>query len=178
MQRRKLSFLMFALIVAVMAPACCKKKILIVEKEVPVEVVKVVEKEVTPPVAEPLPENPLTDEEKLRRYIENFAPVQFAFDRAKIREPERIRLMVLRITLRSSQKVGKVVLTGNCDERGSDTYNYRLGMRRAQAVRDMLKAKLPDVAFEIRSNGESNPVCDEHNEGCWQKNRRVEIALE
>lgn len=69
-------------------------------------------------------------------------------------------------------------ITGGCDERGSRAYNHRLGFRRAYAVRDMLKAHLNDVTLKVASTGEDAPVCSDHTEGCWAKNRRVEIRVD
>ncbi|HEX4479950.1 MAG TPA: peptidoglycan-associated lipoprotein, partial [Rudaea sp.] len=30
--------------------------------------------------------------------------------------------------------------------------------------------------LNVVSYGEERPTCKDHNEGCWQKNRRVEIV--
>jgi peptidoglycan-associated lipoprotein len=73
----------------------------------------------------------------------------------------------------------KVKLEGNADERGTDEYNYALGLKRANTVKaaygskGIAEAKISTVTF-----GEGNPVCKESTEECWAKNRRVDTKLE
>ncbi|MEW5832495.1 MAG: OmpA family protein [Campylobacterota bacterium] len=71
-----------------------------------------------------------------------------------------------------------VKLEGNCDEFGSDEYNYALGLKRANAVKTALvnDGMNPD-SITMVSFGEGNPVCLEKTPECWQKNRRVEFKL-
>ena len=71
-----------------------------------------------------------------------------------------------------------VKLEGNCDEFGSDEYNYALGLKRANTVKTALvnDGMNPD-SITMVSFGESNPVCLEKTPECWQKNRRVEFKL-
>lgn len=71
-----------------------------------------------------------------------------------------------------------VKLEGNCDEFGSDEYNYALGLKRANAVKAALvnDGMNPD-SITMVSFGESNPVCLEKTPECWQQNRRVEFKL-
>ncbi|QKF59761.1 OmpA family protein [Aliarcobacter lanthieri] len=67
---------------------------------------------------------------------------------------------------------------GNTDEWGSDEYNYALGLKRANAVKDVLVANGVSTNITMVSLGESNPVCTEKTKECWAKNRRVEHELE
>ncbi len=66
-----------------------------------------------------------------------------------------------------------VEIEGHCDERGTSEYNMALGAKRAQAANDYLTTlgiaggRLSIVSYEAEV-----PVCREHNEACWQKNRR------
>jgi peptidoglycan-associated lipoprotein len=73
----------------------------------------------------------------------------------------------------------KLKIEGYCDERGSAEYNIALGDARAKAAKDYLVSvgvganQLDTVSF-----GKENPVCTEHDESCWQKNRRIHIVAE
>ncbi len=71
----------------------------------------------------------------------------------------------------------RVTLEGNADERGTREYNLGLGERRGNSVGSALGAAGASASqLNTVSYGEERPVCKEHNEECWQKNRRVEIV--
>jgi peptidoglycan-associated lipoprotein len=70
----------------------------------------------------------------------------------------------------------RVRLEGNADERGSREYNLGLGERRGNAVQSALSAAgASSSQLNVVSYGEERPVCRQHDESCWSKNRRVEI---
>ncbi|XPV54510.1 MAG: OmpA family protein [Halarcobacter ebronensis] len=71
-----------------------------------------------------------------------------------------------------------IKVEGNCDEWGTDEYNYALGLKRAKIVKDTLVMDgVDENAIKVVSFGESNPVCTDKNSTCWQKNRRSEHKL-
>ena len=71
----------------------------------------------------------------------------------------------------------KLVIQGNCDERGSAEYNLGLGDRRATAAKEYLvEVGIPGGQLSTISYGKERPVCTQQNEECWQKNRRVHIV--
>ena len=73
----------------------------------------------------------------------------------------------------------KLKIEGYCDERGSAEYNVALGDARAKAAKDYLvNAGVSGGQLDTVSFGKENPVCTEHDETCWQKNRRVHIVDE
>ncbi|TAL88718.1 MAG: peptidoglycan-associated lipoprotein, partial [Rhodanobacter sp.] len=56
-------------------------------------------------------------------------------------------------------------------------YNLGLGERRGNAVSSALQANGASASqMTVISYGKEKPVCREHNEDCWSKNRRVEIV--
>ena len=72
----------------------------------------------------------------------------------------------------------KVKLEGNCDEWGTDEYNYALGLKRATTVKkDLIRNGINADSIVTVSYGESNPVCTEKTALCWKKNRRVDYKL-
>jgi peptidoglycan-associated lipoprotein len=66
-----------------------------------------------------------------------------------------------------------LLIEGHADERGTDAYNLALGERRAQAAMNYLIAQgIRASRIAIVSYGEERPVCRDHNEACWARNRR------
>jgi peptidoglycan-associated lipoprotein len=71
-----------------------------------------------------------------------------------------------------------ITVEGHCDERGTDEYNLALGKRRATAAKDFLaKLGVKSSNIETISYGEERPVCMDHEESCWKKNRRAEFIF-
>ena len=71
-----------------------------------------------------------------------------------------------------------ITIEGNCDEWGSDEYNFALGLKRTKAAKDSLVAEGVDATrISMVSYGESNPVCVEKTQECWAKNRRDDFKL-
>jgi peptidoglycan-associated lipoprotein len=78
-----------------------------------------------------------------------------------------------------SHPASKVILQGNCDERGSREYNLGLGQRRADSVRKVLAAKgVKDSQMETISFGKEKPRNPGHNEKAWAENRRTDIVYQ
>jgi len=72
----------------------------------------------------------------------------------------------------------KIKIEGNCDEFGTDEYNYALGLKRAKIVKDSIVAQgVPEDKMVIISYGESNPVCTTPTDECYAENRRVDLHL-
>jgi peptidoglycan-associated lipoprotein len=70
-----------------------------------------------------------------------------------------------------------VTIEGNADERGTEEYNLALGDRRASTVMKYLES-LGSSEAQLRtvSYGKEHPLCTEHDEACWAKNRRAELT--
>ncbi|KIM12278.1 MAG: hypothetical protein KU38_05180 [Sulfurovum sp. FS08-3] len=67
-------------------------------------------------------------------------------------------------------------LEGNCDEFGTDEYNYALGLKRANAVKQSLVSRgISADNITLVSLGESKPLCTQPTEQCYAKNRRVDF---
>ena len=71
----------------------------------------------------------------------------------------------------------KLTIEGHCDERGSAEYNMVLGEARAEAAKNYLvQVGIPGQQLGVVSYGKERPVCQEQDEACWQKNRRIHIV--
>jgi peptidoglycan-associated lipoprotein len=107
--------------------------------------------------------------------------IHFAFDKYNLndqmREIATENSVKIDNTIQSYNNL-KIKLEGNCDEWGTDEYNYALGLKRAKTAKDALIADgISDDRILMVSFGESNPVCTEKNVACWKLNRRVDYRL-
>ena len=72
----------------------------------------------------------------------------------------------------------KTKIEGHCDERGTVEYNLALGQKRADSTKNYLvKLGVDGKMIETVSYGKEKPLCMEHNENCWAKNRRAHFLV-
>lgn len=137
-----------------------------------------------PPAPEPTPEpvvtQPVWDGRYTPAHLDSDAclrqrVVYFDFDKDTVK-PEFQAIMACHAKYLNDRPESRITLEGNADERGSREYNMGLGERRGNAVSTALQgaggaaAQLTTVSY-----GEERPTCNESNDDCWSKNRRVEI---
>ena len=104
--------------------------------------------------------------------------IHFDFDRYLINTDDKPILKQVADTLRKNGNL-KVVIEGNCDEKGTTEYNLALGDRRAVAAREYLLSQgIQSGRMDTVSNGKEKPLCAENNEACWAKNRRDHFVFE
>ena len=101
--------------------------------------------------------------------------VYFDFDKFDVKDEFKPLVEAHAKFLRDNASA-KMLLQGNADERGSREYNVGLGQRRS----DSLKKRLTllgarEDQIESVSLGEEKPVCTEHTEDCYAKNRRDDM---
>lgn len=104
--------------------------------------------------------------------------IPFRFDRFTLMPDARAMVEVNAMRLKESDESGRaLLLEGRCDEIGSSDYNLVLGERRAQSVREYLvNLGIPSANIKIVSYGKDRPLCHEHDEICWAKNRTVRFG--
>jgi peptidoglycan-associated lipoprotein len=72
----------------------------------------------------------------------------------------------------------KLQIEGHCDERGTVDYNLGLGDRRATAVKNYLVGLgVEAMRMDTTTYGKEKPLCTEHVEDCWYRNRRAHFVL-
>jgi peptidoglycan-associated lipoprotein len=103
--------------------------------------------------------------------------IHFAYDSAAIRHSERSSLQAVATALNGDPNT-KLLIEGNCDERGTEEYNRALGERRALAAREALARQGVD-SLRIRtiSYGKDKPADSGHDEAAWAKDRRDDFVL-
>jgi peptidoglycan-associated lipoprotein len=122
-------------------------------------------------------EQPAPSASESELFEQNIRDAFFDLDKSEIRPDARDALTKDAEFLRSYPDI-RISLEGHCDERGSTEYNLGLGQRRAEAAKNYL------VSLGIAANridtvswGKERPFCTEHDETCWQQNRRAHFVM-
>ncbi len=109
--------------------------------------------------------------------LDTVPPIRFAFDSYAVSPDEREKIRNAASFLKENPGTA-LRLEGHADERGSADYNFVLGQRRADSVRDVLAAYgVADARVETRSLGEEFPAVEGVGERVWSRNRRVEFVV-
>ena len=102
----------------------------------------------------------------------NLKEIHFDFDKYNIR-PGDAKILDANAAWLKSNSSNLVLIEGHCDERGTAEYNLALGERRAKSTMNYLVAQGVQASrITIISYGKERPLCTDHNEACWSKNRR------
>jgi peptidoglycan-associated lipoprotein len=103
--------------------------------------------------------------------------IHFAFDSSVIKSSENSNLESVAAALKSDASA-KLLIEGNCDDRGTEEYNRSLGERRALAAREALaKDGIDPSRVRTISYGKDKPADPGHDEAAWAKNRRDDFVL-
>lgn len=101
----------------------------------------------------------------------------FDYDSSAIKSSEESKLAAVASALKADASA-KLLIEGNCDERGTEEYNRSLGERRALAAREALANDGVEAGrIATRSYGEDRPADPSHTQSAWAKNRRDEFVL-
>ena len=101
--------------------------------------------------------------------------VYYEYDRYDIQE-EYVPIIEAHAKLLMAHSDLKIIVQGNCDDRGSREYNLALGQRRSDSVRRaMVLLGVNEKQIETVSFGEEKPRCADPAESCWSQNRRGDI---
>jgi len=126
-----------------------------------------------PPAPKPAPEKPKPVAEK----VTLAADVLFDFDKAVLKPEGKSKLDDL-ATKVTAINLEVVIAIGHTDSVGSDAYNQKLSVRRAESVKAYLVSKgvEPNRVY-TEGKGEKQPVASNSTKDGRQKNRRVEIEV-
>jgi peptidoglycan-associated lipoprotein len=103
--------------------------------------------------------------------------IHFDFDQYSIRLEDRQILSSHADYLLENKNV-KIIIEGNCDERGTTEYNLALGSKRAQEAKNFLvNFGIDRKRIKTISYGKERPLDSDHNEDAWAKNRRDHFVV-
>ncbi|MDD5496164.1 MAG: OmpA family protein [Candidatus Omnitrophica bacterium] len=112
----------------------------------------------------------------IRKIIKN-VKIYFDYDKADIRDDAAA---ILQDAVRILEKNPKadILITGNCDIRGSEAYNEKLGTRRADAVKKfMLDHGIADSRIRIISRGKLDAIAHITDLVGMQKDRNAQFMI-
>ena len=113
-----------------------------------------------------------TNNQQFAKKVSNIV-IYFDFDKYNIRPDQWPKVEKLAKILKSNHSNYTIRIEGNCDEWGTEEYNYALGLKRANTVKNaLIKLGVDPKKLTVISYGELNPVCTAHAKWCWKLNRR------
>ncbi len=134
-----------------------------------------VEVAAAPPSPPPAPA-PAPSATEAEQFAQSVKDIYFDYDRYDLRPGDQATITADAEFLKAHPSI-KFTIEGHCDERGSTEYNLALGDNRANAARDALvKAGIEASRIKTVSYGKEKPFCMEHEESCWQQNRRAHFV--
>jgi len=140
------------------------------------EEVEVVEAVVVAPAPAPAPKAavvPVAAPAKMTFAADTF----FGFDKAVLQPAGKTKLNELMAKM-AMMDVEVVVAVGHTDTTGPASYNQRLSVRRAEAVKAYLVSNgVPAGRIFTEGKGEMNPIANNDTRAGRAKNRRVEVEL-
>ncbi len=123
------------------------------------------------PVAEE-PQRPTDDAAEASAFA---MPIPFGFDSARLEPAARELLTVVAEGIKLTEGTFKVVIEGHTDAHGRGTYNERLSLRRAEAVRRYFVEQhgLPVESLVVEGHGPRKPIAAQNPFA--PENRRVQF---
>ena len=142
---------------------------------------------VAPPAPPPPPAPPVVEAPKAPPVVVVPAPVSekvsfaadafFDFDKAVLKPEGKAKLADLTSKIKD-MNLEVIIAVGHTDSIGTDVYNQKLSIRRAEAVKAYLVSQgIETNRVYTEGKGEKQPVADNKNAAGRAKNRRVEIEV-
>jgi len=107
-----------------------------------------------------------------------FRNIHFEYNSNLVKGSENLGIIYQIVDYMKKNPYTYIFIEGHCDEKGPESYNFALGSRRSNAIRNLLISEgvNPDNIFTI-SYGKERPLVLDHHEEAWAKNRRVEFKV-
>lgn len=112
----------------------------------------------------------------IKKIIKN-VKIYFDFDKADLRD-DAIPILKDAVRILNKHPEADILITGNCDMRGSEAHNEKLGRRRAEAVkRFMLDKGTPEENIRIVSRGKLDAIAPLTDIVGMQKDRNAQFMI-
>lgn len=112
----------------------------------------------------------------IKKIIKN-VKIYFDYNKSVIREDAQPILKEAVQSLKKNPEAA-ILITGNCDIRGSEAYNEKLGKKRGEAVKEyMLGQEIPESRIKIVSRGKLDAVAPVTDLVGMQKDRNAQFMV-
>lgn len=112
----------------------------------------------------------------IKKIIKN-VKIYFDYDKADLRD-DAVKILENAVMILKKNPETSILITGNCDIRGPESYNLELGRRRAQVVKDfMLKKGVAEKRVFIVSRGKLDAVAPIADLLGMQKDRNAQFMV-
>jgi outer membrane protein OmpA-like peptidoglycan-associated protein len=112
----------------------------------------------------------------IKKIVKN-VKVYFDYNKSSIREDAAAILKKAAVTLKNNPETD-ILITGNCDVRGSEAYNEKLGRKRGETVKQfMLDQGIPSERIRIVSRGKLDAVAPVTDLVGMQKDRNAQFMI-
>ncbi len=112
----------------------------------------------------------------IRKIIKN-VKVYFDYDKAEIRD-DAAKILADAAELLKRNEGSSILISGNCDARGSEKYNDKLGRKRGQSVKSyMLEHGVADERIKIISRGKLDALAPVTDLEGMQKDRNAQFMV-
>lgn len=112
----------------------------------------------------------------IKKIIKN-VKIYFDYDKSEIRD-DASKILANAVELLKRNEGTSILITGNCDARGSEKYNDKLGKQRGQAVKSyMLAHSIPEDRIKIISRGKLDAMAPVTDLEGMQKDRNAQFMV-
>ena len=169
---KKVFFLAILIVCVVSLVGCHPKKMRPIETP---------EKEAKPPIEKAITEEPSEKPVKPVQPSEAqegvLKDIHFQYDKYNLTD-EAAGIIAANAEYLMKHPEAKILIEGNCDERGTEEYNLALGEKRAKSTLDYLVSLgTPQERMKFISYGKSQALDPGNNEAAWAKNRRAQFTI-
>jgi len=112
----------------------------------------------------------------IKKILKN-VKIYFDLDKAELRS-DALNVLENAVKTLDRNPETDILITGNCDLRGSESYNNKLGRRRAEAIKSfMLQNNVPGERIRIISRGKLDAVAPVEDLVGMQKDRNAQFMI-
>lgn len=174
---KKIVLIISVLVLVASLIGCAKKEVVAPPEQPVVKPAEVIQKPAEPVTEKQQPTvKPEVITSAPKELETKVSDIYFAFDKYDIDDAAKTVLKSLSTMM--GKMNARLIIEGNCDERGTKEYNLALGDKRANAAKQyLISLGIPSAKIDTISYGKEKPSCTESSEECWAKNRRDHFVL-